>query len=72
MRLRDAKVHTFKHKHGSNEEYDSDVEKSDGMTIKMLSNTVLSFQTMSTRISLTGLLIYSYFDKCLTDNAIEE
>ena len=34
--------------------------------------SVLSFQTMSTRMAFNGPLMYSYFDKCLTDNALEE
>ena len=38
----------------------------------MLFLTILSFQTMSTRMTFTGPLLYSYFDKCLTDNALEE
>ena len=38
----------------------------------MLFLTILSFQTMSTRMAFTGPLLYSYFDKCLTDNALEE
>ena len=39
--VKDVKVHTFKLKHEDNEEIESfDVEKSDGMTIKMLFNTV--------------------------------
>ena len=71
--VKDVKVHTFKLKHEDNEEKETfDVEKSDGMTIEMLFNTVLSLQTMSTRMAFTGPLMYSYFDKCLTDNALEE
>jgi hypothetical protein len=35
-------------------------------------NTVLSFQTMSSRMEFTGVMMYSYFDKCLLDNALEE
>jgi hypothetical protein len=45
-----------------------DDEKSDGKTIEMLFNTFLSFQTMSTRMAFTASLMFSYFDKCLTDN----
>ena len=71
--VKDVKVHTFKLKHEDNEEKETfDVKKSDGITIEMLFNTVLSFQTMSTRMTFTGPLMYSYFDKCLTDNALEE
>ena len=71
--VKDVKVHTFKLKHEDNEEKETfDVEKSDGMTIEMLFNTVLSLQTMSTRMAFTGLLMYSYFNKCLTDDALEE
>ena len=71
--VKDVKVHTFKLKHEDNEEKETfDVKKSDGITIEMLFNTVLSFQTMSTRMAFTGPLMYSYFDKCLTDNALEE
>jgi hypothetical protein len=42
------------------------------MTIKMMFNTLLSFQTMSTRMAFTGPLMFSYFDNCLTDIALEE
>ena len=70
--VKDVKVHTFKLKHEDNEEKETfDVKKSDGITIEMLFNTVLSFQTMPTRMAFTGPLMYSYFDKCLTDNALE-
>ena len=71
--VKDVKVHTFKLKYEDNEEKETfDVKKSDGITIEMLFNTVLSFQTMSTRMTFTGPLMYSYFNKCLTDNALEE
>jgi hypothetical protein len=71
--VKDVKVHTFKLKHEDDEEKETfDVENSDSMTIEMLFNTVLSFQTMSTRMAFTGPLMYSYFDKCLTDNSLEE
>ena len=70
--VKDVKVHTFKLKHEDNKEIETfDVKKSDGIAIEMLFNTVLSFQTMSTRMVFTGPLMYSYFDKCLTDNALE-
>ena len=49
-----------------------DVKKSDSMTIEMLCNTVLSFQTISTRMAFSGSLMFSYFNKCLTDSALEE
>ena len=42
------------------------------MTIEMLCNTVLSFQTISTRMAFSGSLMFSYFNKCLTDSALEE
>ena len=42
------------------------------MTIEKLFNTVLSFQTMSTRMAFTGSLMYAYFKKCWTDNALEK
>ena len=39
--VKNVKVHTFKLKHEGNEEKETfDVKKSDGMTIKMLFNTV--------------------------------
>ena len=71
--VKDVKALTFKLRHEDNEEKESyDVEKSDSMTIEMLFNTVLSFQTMSTRMVFTGPLMYSYFGKCLPDNTLEE
>ena len=71
--VKDVKIHTFKLKHEDNEEKETfDIEKSDGTTVEMLFLTILSFQTMSTRMTFTGPLSYSYFDKCLTDNALEE
>jgi hypothetical protein len=42
------------------------------MTIDMLFNTILSFQTMSTRMAFSGLLMFSNIDMCFTDNALEE
>ena len=72
-KVKDVKIHTFKLKHEDNEEKETfDIEKSDGTTVEMLFLTILSFQTMSTRMTFTGPLSYSYFDKCLTDNALEE
>ena len=71
--VKDVKIHTFKLKHEDNEEKETfDIEKSDGTTVEMLFLTILSFQMMSTRMTFTGPLSYSYFDKCLTDNALEE
>jgi hypothetical protein len=49
-----------------------DVKKSDRTTIEILFNTVLWFHTMSSRMEFTGSMMYSYFDKCLLDNALEE
>ena len=67
------KTHTFKLKHDDNTEKETfDVEKADGTTIEVLFNTVLSFQTMSSRMDFTGTMMYSYFNKCLLDNALEE
>jgi hypothetical protein len=71
--VKDVKVHTFKLKHEDNEEKETfDVKKPDGMTIEMLFNTVLSFQTMSTRMAFSGPLMNPYFGKWLPDNALEE
>ena len=41
-------------------------------TVETLFNTVLSIHTMSSRMEFTGLMMYSYFDKCLLHNALEE
>jgi hypothetical protein len=58
--VKDLKVHTFKIKCEDNEEKETfDVKKSDDMTIEMMFNTVLSFQTMSTRMAFTASLMYS-------------
>ena len=71
--VKEVKLHTFKLKRDDNTEKETfDVEKSDGTTIEFLFNTVLSFQTMSSRMEFTGAMMYSYFDKCLLDNALEE
>ena len=71
--VKEVKSHTFKLKRDDNTEKETfDVEKSDGTTIEILFNTVLSFQTMSSRMDFTGATMYSYFDKCLLDNALEE
>ena len=72
-KVKDVNIHAYKFTHEDNEEKETfDIEKSDGMTIEMLFLTILSFQTMSTRMTFIGLLSYSYFNKCLTDNAPEE
>ena len=71
--VKDVKIHTLKLKHEENDKIDTfDVEKSDSTTVEMLFLTILSFQTMSTRMAFTGPLSYSYFDKCVTDNTLEE
>ena len=71
--VKDVKILTFKLKHEDTEEKESySIKKSDSTTFEMLLLTILSFQTMSTRIAFTGPLSYSYFNKCLTDNALEE
>ena len=71
--VKDVEVFTFKLKHEDNEDKETfDVKKLNGMTIEMVFHTVLSFQTMTTRMAFSGLLMYSYFDKCFTDNALEE
>jgi hypothetical protein len=38
----------------------------------ILSCLVLSCETKSTKMAFPGPLMYLYFDKCLTDNALEE
>jgi hypothetical protein len=48
------------------------VEKSDGTTLEILFNTALLFNTMSLRMNFTGVIMFSYFDKCLLDNALHE
>ena len=71
--VKDVKIHTLKLKHEENDKIDTfDVEKSDSTTVEMLFLTILSFQTMSTRMTFTGPLSYSYFDKYVTDNTLEE
>ena len=71
--VKEVKTHTIKLKHDDNIEKETfDVEKADGTTIEVLFNTVLSFQTMSSRMDFTGTMMYSYFNKCLLDNALEE
>ena len=62
----------FKLKHDDNTEKETfTVKKSDGTKIEILFNTVLLFQTMSSRMELRGPIMFSYFDKCLLDNALE-
>jgi hypothetical protein len=71
--VKEMKSQTFKLKRDDNTEKESfEVKKSDGTTIEILFNTVLSFHTMSSRMEFTGSMMYSYFDKCLLDNALEE
>ena len=71
--VKEVKLHTFKLKRDDNTEKETfDVKKSDGTTIEILFNTVLLFQTLSSRMDFTGAIMYSYFDKCLLDNALEE
>ena len=71
--VKDVKSHTFKLKHDDNVEKETfNVEKSDGTIVEVLFNTVLSFQTMSSRMNFTGTMMFSYFNKCLMDNALEE
>ena len=72
-KVKEVKFHTFKLKHKDNVEKETfKVEKSDGTTIEILFNTVLSFNTMAKRMEFTGPMMFSYFNKCLTDNALEE
>ena len=71
--VKEVKSHTFKLKHNDNTENKTfNVRKLDGTTIEVLFNTVLSFQTMSSRMNFTGTMMYSYFIKCLLDNGLEE
>ena len=66
-------MHSFKLKGDDNTGKETfNVEISDRKTIETLFNTVLSFHTMSSRMEFTGSMMYSYFDKCLLDNALEE
>ena len=72
-KVKDVKICTFKLRHEDNEEKETfDIDRSDGTTVEMLFLTVLSFQTMSTRMTFTSPLSYLYFDKGLTNNALEE
>ena len=71
--VKEVKFHTFKLKHKDNVEKETfKVEKLDGTTIEILFTTVLLFNTISKRTEFTGLMMFSYFDKCLTNNALEE
>jgi hypothetical protein len=40
--------------------------------VEVMFNTILSFKTMSNQMELTGSLMFSYFDRCLADNALGE
>jgi hypothetical protein len=72
-KIKDIKVQMFKLKHdGTNEKETFDVEKSEGIIIEVMFNTILSFKTMSNEMELTGSLMFSYFDMCLADNALVE
>ena len=71
--IKEVKFHTFKLKHKDNIEKELfEVEKLNGTTIEMLFNTVLLFTMMSKRMEFTGPMMYSYFNKCLMDNVLEE
>ena len=71
--VKDVKINTFKLNHEDNEEkLTFDVKESDTMTIQMLFYIDLSFQTMSTRIGCTGLLMFTNSGMCFTGNALEE
>ena len=71
--VKDVKSHTFKLKYDENLEKETfNVEKSDGTIVEVLFNTVLSFQTMSSRMNFTGTMMFSYFNKCLMDDVLEE
>ena len=48
------------------------MSKSDGTTFEILFNTVLLFQTKSSRMEFRGPMMFLYFYKCLLDNAMEE
>ena len=63
----------FKLKHKDSLEKETfEVEKSDGITFETLFNTALLFNTMSSRMDFTGLMMFSYFNKSLLDNALDE
>ena len=72
-KIKDIKVQMFKLKHdGTSEKETFDVEKPVGIIIEVMFNNILSFKIMSNQMELTGSLIFSYFDVCLADNALEE
>ena len=72
-KVKEVKFHTFKLKHKDNIEKEAfEVEKLDGTTIEILLNTVLLFNTMAQRMEFTGPMMFAYFNKGLTDNALEE
>jgi hypothetical protein len=71
--VKEVKLHTLKLKHDNNTKKETfNVKKSDGTTIKILFNTVVLFQTMSSRMEFTSPMIFLYIDKCLLNNALEE
>ena len=73
LNVNKMKSHTFKEKHSDNiEKVTFNVEKSDGTRIEVSLNTVLSFQTMSSRMSLTCPTINLSFNKFLLHKALEE
>ena len=71
--IKEVKFYTFKLKHKDNIEKEMfEVEKLDRTTIEILFSTVLSFTMMSKRMEYTGPIMYSYFNKCIMDDALEE
>ena len=71
--VKEVKFHTSKLKHKDNVKKETfEVKKLDGTIIEILFNTVLSFNTMAKRMEFTGPMMFSYFNKCLIDNALEE
>ena len=66
--VKEVNIHTFKLKHSDNLKKESfDVEKSDGKQSKC-HVTLCSHSSM---MVFTGPMMYSYFDMCLLDNALE-
>jgi hypothetical protein len=71
--VKEVKLTTFKLKHDDNTEKETfNDKKFDGTTIDSLFNTMLSFQTMYSRMEFTDPMMFSYFDKCFLDHALEE
>ena len=71
--VKEIKTHMFKLKcEDSLEKETFEVEKLDGTMLEILFNTALLFNTMSSRMNFTGAIMFSYFDKCLLDNALDE